>query len=81
MPFVAGKGVDEFLELLKSGQPLPPDPNVAGIQAEGREEFVERMRKLKARYEAQFLDRKNWEVRSARTDVDCAHISQDEFCK
>lgn len=65
--FVAGEGVDELIELLESGRPMPPDPEYEGLQPETAAAFTARIDKLKAAYEAQFLDRKNWKVRSLAT--------------
>lgn len=61
--FEMGAGVEEALEVLADGGKLPPDPRLAGKVPESAESFRERMRKMTARFEAQFLKRKDWEVR------------------
>lgn len=60
-----GEGVDEMIRHLESGQPLPPDPNQEGLDTETSEEFMNRVDKLKAAYDAQFLPKKDWEVLSS----------------
>ena len=60
--FTPGEGVDEMLERLESGLPLPPDPNQQGLEPETTEEFTARMDTLKNAYDAQHLPKKDWEV-------------------
>ena len=57
-----GEGVDEMVQRLESGLPLPPDPNQADVVPETSEEYRERIDKLKAAFEAQFLPKKEWKV-------------------
>ena len=66
-PLVPDDEVEEALAILESGRQLPPNPREAGVPRESAESFVARMHKIKARYEAQFLKRKEWEVRQLRT--------------
>ena len=51
-----------MLQLLEAGQPLPPDPRQMGRPKESAQSFLRRMDKLQARYDAQFLKRKDWQV-------------------
>ena len=60
--FQVGEGVEEALEILADGGKLPPDPRLEGKVPESAESFRTRMRKMTARYESQFLKRKDWEV-------------------
>ena len=54
--------VEAMLALLESGQPLPPDPREAGTTREDAASFTARLDKIVARYESQFLKRKEWRV-------------------
>ena len=56
------KGVEEMLQLLEAGKPLPPDPRQIGRPKESAQSFLRRMDALQARYDAQFLKRKDWQV-------------------
>ena len=60
--FEPGEGVEEFLQLLEAGKPLPPDPRQIGRPKESAQSFLGRMDRMQARYEAQFLKRKDWQV-------------------
>lgn len=51
-----------MLAHLESGRPLPPDPREAGTTREPAAAFTARLKKIVARYEAQFLKRKEWQV-------------------
>ena len=51
-----------MLETLADGGDMPPDPRLQGVPTESAESFRARMRKLNARYNAQFLKRKDWQV-------------------
>ena len=62
MPFEPGEGVEEFLQLLEAGKPLPPDPRQLGRPKESAQSFLRRMDALQARFDAQFLKRKDWQV-------------------
>ncbi len=57
-----GEGVEEMVERLESGLPLPPDPNQADVVPETSEEYKAQIDKLKAAFEAQFLPKKDWKV-------------------
>ena len=57
-----GEGVDEMVHRLESGLPLPPDPNQRNVVPESSEEYRERIDKLKAAFDAQFLPKKDWTV-------------------
>ncbi len=61
--FEPGEGVEEYLQLLEAGKPLPPSPREVGRPKESAQSFLRRMDKLQARYNAQFLKRKDWQVR------------------
>ncbi len=54
--------VEAMLALLESGQSLPPDPREAGIVRESAAAFKARLNKIVARYESQFLKRREWQV-------------------
>ena len=60
--FEIGEGVEEFLKLLEEGKPLPADPRQAGRPKESAQSFLARMGRLQARYNAQFLKRKDWQA-------------------
>ena len=60
--FEIGEGVEEFLRLLEEGRPLPADPRQAGRPKESARSFLARMGRLRARYNAQFLKRKDWQA-------------------
>ena len=51
-----------MLQLLEAGKPLPPDPGQIGRPKESAQSFLRRMDALQARYDAQFLKRKDWQV-------------------
>lgn len=57
--------MEDFLQLLEEGKPLPPNPRELGRRKESAQSFLTRMDKLQARYDAQFLKRKDWRVRPA----------------
>lgn len=57
-----GNGVQEIIDVLESGQPLPSDPEYEGLTVESSGDFIARIEKLKHAYEAQFLDRRDWKV-------------------
>ena len=63
--FEIGEGVEEFLRLLEEGRPLPADPRQAGRPKESARSFLARMGRLRARYNAQFLKRKDWQASAA----------------
>lgn len=54
--------MEEFLRLLEEGRPLPEDPRQAGRPKESSRSFLARMGRLRARYNAQFLKRKDWQA-------------------
>ena len=54
--------MEEFLRLLEEGRPLPADPRQAGQPKESAQSFLARMGRLRARYNAQFLKRKDWQA-------------------
>lgn len=60
--FIPGDGVDELVQSLEEGEPLPPDPRYEGLELESTEQFTARLEKLRHAYEAQFLDRKDWKA-------------------
>ena len=60
--FEIGEGVEEFLRLLEEGKPLPEDPRQAGRPKESAQSFLARMGRLRARYNAQYLKRKDWQA-------------------
>ena len=64
IPFEPGEGVEEYLQLLEAGKPLPPSPREAGRPKESARSFLARMDALQARFDAQFLKRKDWQVNS-----------------
>ena len=62
IPFEPGEGVEEYLQLLEAGKPLPPNSREAGRPKESARSFLARMDALQARFDAQFLRRKDWQV-------------------
>lgn len=60
--FEIGEGVEEFLRLLEEGKALPADPRQAGRPKESARSFLARMCRMQARYNAQFLKRKDWQA-------------------
>lgn len=69
IPFEPGEGVEEFLQLLEAGKPLPPDAQQIGRPKESAQSFLRRMDALQARYDAQFLKRKDWQVLGQALDL------------
>ena len=60
--FEIGEGVEELLRLLEEGRTLPADPRQVGRPKESAQAFLARMGRLRARYNAQFLKRKDWQA-------------------
>jgi hypothetical protein len=58
--------VEEYLQLLEAGKPLPPNPRAAGRPKESARSFLARMDALQSRFDAQFLKRKDWQVNNIR---------------
>jgi hypothetical protein len=72
--------VEEYLQLLEAGKPLPPSPRESGRPKESARSFLARMDALQARYDAQFLKYKDLEAshsipdRAGPTELPCSRI-------